>query len=591
MNKTSPTSGNVNYLGAGADQNSVALPSCPVCGLRTTRLLCKVGDYTIWRCPESATDFVWPMPEDEAIEVLYDREAWFEGGEIGGYTSYDQQTEHSIPIFDQVLATFGKKRNLSLLDIGCGYGTHLALAADRGWKCFGIEVSDHARKLAHKRHGTKLFIVDDVNDMMPYEFDLIILFDVLEHLKDPYAPFYSLFSKGSITPNTKVVITTPNARGSAATANPAGWTYRHPPSHLVYFSASSLHRLLSKLRFTNIKISGLHPIATATQNSYGDETSVLNDALAGYEGLLCEASGSDFRAFMHERYVPGTWSKITEYEHIPRYIFAREFADGMQMLDFGCGTGYGAALLAEVAESVLGVDIDESALQWARDSHRFSNLRFEGRSDLGAGLPDHSFDLITCFEMIEHVDELAQVDAIRNFSRLLKRGGLLIISTPNPEVTKNYGANPYHIREMCEEEFKSLLARHFANVTVLRQWIRPAISIDVEAIPDRAPTFFDSVLHGGIPRQYPQPAAFIAVCSNASLPEIRGTYYLDSSFDYIADTMKSARRFDLTQRERYELQKKLSQEGRTWQQRLGLKLRNVLRSTRRNRAEGAGTSR
>ena len=75
-------------------------------------------------------------------------------------------------------------------------------------------------------------------------------------------------------------------------------------------------------------------------------------------------------AFMHERYVPGTWSKISEYEHLPRYVFARQFAHDAKVLDFGCGTGYGAALLAETANSVLGLDIDPAALEWARHTHR-----------------------------------------------------------------------------------------------------------------------------------------------------------------------------------------------------------------------------
>ena len=577
-----------------AVNTSLTSPPCPVCGLRAARLLCKVRDYAIWRCPESATDFVWPMPEDRILKNLYDREKWFEGGEIGGYENYDQQTEHSIPLLNQILATFGHERNLSILDIGCGYGTHLAIAADKGWKCFGVEVSGHARKIAMERHGDKLFIVEDIEQIIPHEFDLVVLLDVIEHLTDPYALFYSLFSKGAFTPKTKVVITTPNARCSTTIADPGGWTYRHPPSHLVYFSAASLDRLLRKLRFKSVRISGLYPITVTTESSYADETSALNDSLSGYEGLLCEASSSDFTAFMGERYVPGTWSKIAEYEHIPRYTFARELAGGRRVLDFGCGTGYGTALLAEVADSVLGVDIDGSALQWAQDSHRFPNLSFEWRSDLGAGLPDQSFDIITCLEMIEHVDEATQIEAVKNFSRLLKPGGLLVISTPNPEVTKNYGPNPYHIREMNEQEFRQLLGRHFSNLAVLRQWIRPAIAIDREPIPSHSPIFFDSSLHSGNNREYPEAAAFIAVCSNVSLPEIPSTYYLDSSFDYVGDAIKSARNRDSTQLERYRLQEKVleadTRRSQSEPQVLELQSRGAVLEAERQRLENQLTA-
>ena len=85
------------------------------------------------------------MPADETLKALYDREAWFEGGERGGYQGYDAQTEPSVPLVPSILDRFAERGpGLSVLDVGCGYGTHLRLAADRGWQCFGIEPSAHA---------------------------------------------------------------------------------------------------------------------------------------------------------------------------------------------------------------------------------------------------------------------------------------------------------------------------------------------------------------------------------------------------------------------------------------------------------------
>ena len=75
---------------------------------------------------------------------------------------------------------------------------------------------------------------------------------------------------------------------------------------------------------------------------------------------------------MQERYVPGTWSRLAAYEHLPRYALARQLANGTRVLDFGCGTGYGAASLAEVAESVVGIDIDAGVIEWS-NTHRNPN--------------------------------------------------------------------------------------------------------------------------------------------------------------------------------------------------------------------------
>lgn len=483
------------------------------------------------------------MPDSVFLKSLYDNEEWFEGGKKGGYKNYDQQTAQVLPLFEEVLAHFEKTLpGRDILDVGCGYGTHLAIAAARGWKSFGIEVSNHARELVGKRH-QNLYLTDRVENLVPHRFDLILMFDVIEHLTDPYKLFYELFSKGAITRETRIVITTPNAGCRDAVSDPAGWAYRHPPSHLIYYSADSLKSLLERLHFGDVKIRGIYPLPQRLPVDSG-ENSFVNNGLADYGGLLCEASGSDFAEFMHERYVPGTWSKITEYEHLPRYVFAKQFAQGARILDFGCGTGYGTALLAESAQSVLGLDIDLAALNWARQTHRRANLRFELNSDLGAGLEPSSFDLITCFELIEHVDEKAQRQLIDNFARFLSPKGRLLISTPNPQVTVNYGHNPYHLREMSEGEFYELVHSRFRHVRMLNQLVRPSVAIfegpgaDAHQHADFYNSAQDSI---GVPSNY------IAICSH-QLTELSPAFcYFDTSSDYIGERFALENRLNKSQ--------------------------------------------
>ena len=480
---------------------------------------------------------MFPAPDKAALQAYYDRAAWFEGGERGGYQSYDAQTAPVLPFFEAVLDSFGADAaGLSILDVGCGYGTHLANAYQRGWKCFGVEISAHARQVAVERHGHAIFVVDDVEQLIPHAFDLIILFDVIEHLANPYHLFYTLFAKGAITPKTRVIISTPNARSLAAVARPAEWAYRHPPSHLMYFSAQALTVLLQRLHFASIEVHGLHDETGPDRQRYPDESFALNDGLAQFAGIVCTASGSDFAGFMQERYVPGTWSKIAEYEHLPRYLFAKAFAANARVLDFGCGTGYGSALLATVALSVTGLDIDAPALRWARQTHRNAVLNFDQRDDLGAGLPDRSFDLITCFEMIEHVAHSMQIDTIRNVARLLTPTGQFVISTPNPEVTAMYGDNPYHLREMSEAEFLELLNPHFAHVRILRQWVAPSILIAEPLSPQGGTTRLDefSATTAAV-----RPLAYIAICSHAPLSVSVGLCEFDRSMDFIQVTLET----------------------------------------------------
>ena len=135
------------------------------------------------------------------------------------------------------------------------------------------------------------------------------------------------------------------------------------------------------------------------------------------------------------------------------------------MLDLGSGEGFGAAILAESAEHVLGVDIDERTVEHSRLNYAAPNLEFQlgtaldlSRHETGA------FGAVVAFEIIEHVREQEQV--LTEIARVLDDDGILVISTPDrrlySEVSGN--PNPFHERELGLEEFIELLENHFSNV-------------------------------------------------------------------------------------------------------------------------------
>lgn len=504
--------------------------ACPVCGdAAHLSRLCDVDDHTVHACAACKADHVWPMPTAAQLKAFYDRRDWFEGGERGGYADFDAQTGWSSHVLEKILPRFGGRKGLSVLDVGCGYGTQLSTLAALGWKCFGVDLSDHARAVAQQRLGGAAHIVESVSELIPHAFDLVLVLDTLEHLPSPYALFYALFSIGAITPKTVVAIATPNAGAADARRDPAAWPYRHPPSHLVFYSAESLRHLLARLHFTDVTVSGTDA-----------------GALEASSGLLVTAAGSDFAAFMQERYVPGTWSRIAAYEHIPRYTLAAPFARGKAVLDFGSGTGYGALMLARDAAAVTGLDIDEAAIAWSRTTHRNPRLAFVREANLGASLPADSFDMITCFEMIEHVNHATQKAAIASMARLLRRDGLLFISTPNPEVTKLYGANPYHIREMNAAELRELLAPHFPNIRILHQHVRTGVAFDSGAAgPLKA-----APMDADAGRQ--EPLAFIGVCSRGALPDLPDHIFFDEAVDYIAQFMAQEKALTAARLRAYE---------------------------------------
>lgn len=170
---------------------------------------------------------------------------------------------------------------------------------------------------------------------------------------------------------------------------------------------------------------------------------------------------SDALPFTGERFTPECIREIA-YEHWHRYAFARALCASRRVLDAACGEGYGSALLARQAASVLGVDSDPHTVQHARRRYRAPNLRFEvadvARLD---HLADGSVDVVVCFETLEHLE--AQEAMLAGFARVLVDDGVLLISTPDRQSTTDATGvvNPHHVRELYREEFESLVAGHF----------------------------------------------------------------------------------------------------------------------------------
>ena len=282
------------------------------------------------------------------------------------------------------------------------------------------------------------------------------------------------------------------------------------PTHLVFYKSTGLERLLHNLRFQEINIEGIHP----------DQSANLQD-ICSYQGLKAIAKGSDFHDFLQERYVPSTWSEIAEYEHFPRYELARQLAIGRKVLDFGCGTGYGTEMLASKAKMAIGVDIDTSALDWAKQYHRLPNLEFQYSEDFLGNFEDNSFDMITCFEMIEHVNEADQYKALGAFNRVLKSNGVLLISTPNPNMTSLYGENPYHLCERNRKEFLEILKTNFRNIQLLDQHALTGVFFS-----QCSEQFELNGLHQGTIEDA-EPLAYIAICSNNVVPSLNNIGFVD----------------------------------------------------------------
>lgn len=171
-----------------------------------------------------------------------------------------------------------------------------------------------------------------------------------------------------------------------------------------------------------------------------------------------------------ERFMP-EMKGLIELEHLNRYYFVVNQIDlkDKVVLDIASGEGYGSNILATYAQNVIGVDISDEAIEHAKTKYKKDNLKFIQGDAIKIPLEDNSIDVVVSFETIEHHDK--HVEMINEIKRVLKKDGILIISSPDKyhySEVRNYN-NIFHVKELYYEEFRTLITEYFKNVSFYLQ--------------------------------------------------------------------------------------------------------------------------
>jgi len=236
--------------------------------------------------------------------------------------------------------------------------------------------------------------------------------------------------------------------------------------------------------------------------------------------------------FTGERVIPGQVNDDLWAEHIARYAFARQHA-GKRSLDIGCGAGYGVAELAQRGGEAYGIDVASNAVAYARINYPLSNAHFAQASATALPFRDRSFDLVTAFEVIEHLTDWRAL--LAEARRVLSDDGVFLVSTPNKgyytESRAEQGPNPFHVHEFEYAEFQIVLGGFFPHVAIMLQnWsgaiaFTPAQNVLLPVDARLAST--SGAAH--------EAHFFVAVCSAGALPELHSFLFMPCASNVMRD--------------------------------------------------------
>ena len=256
-------------------------------------------------------------------------------------------------------------------------------------------------------------------------------------------------------------------------------------------------------------------------------------------------------------------------EHMARYCFAEPLARGRRVLDVGCGEGHGTSRFVGKGTAVYALDNSEQAVSGARAN--CPGVVLVQGDCVNLPFADASLDLVTAFEVIEHLNGWA--DFIGEAARVLNASGVFVVSTPNRDYyrTTRDEPNPFHVHEFAHEEFHAALMEAFPHCAVFLENHVGAVSI--------------SSRNAGETRAYvetrgAEPASahfFVAVCSTSPLHDLKGLAFLPADANLLRERelhIAKLREWVAALESRHErVERKMSRELSRWPYRLLRRLR------------------
>lgn len=233
---------------------AVELTACPLCGSEHVEAVFTEPPYTVLRCRQCGLGFVSPRLDERGLVELYADDSYWRSGAPKERGYHDYRADE--PLY---LKTFRKRLNYALaagpsvgraLDVGCAAGFCMAALRERGFDVYGVEVSEAIGSHARDHFGFGDAVHFGTLDSAPFaenSFDLITMWDVVEHVPDPRA----LLAKARVLlkPGGLLVLETQDIDSRFARLLGPRWHHYKHAEHIYHFTPSVIGELLRSAGF------------------------------------------------------------------------------------------------------------------------------------------------------------------------------------------------------------------------------------------------------------------------------------------------------------------------------------------------------
>ena len=240
-------------LAASLEPSALEPVDCGLCGSSDRSLKFEDGPFSVVTCGACGLTYVTPRLNDASLlEEVYDEGYWSSNAaKVRGYTDYRADEPLYLKTYRRRMSVVRRHfpRPGRVLDIGCAAGYFLKVAQDEGWDVTGLEPSDTIRPVArgligaHNVHGGLLGEVA----LEPASFDLVTLWDVIEHIPAPVAALREV--RKLLKPGGKLLIETQNVDSRAAKVLGKRWQHYKHAEHIYHFNPKTVTRLLDEAGF------------------------------------------------------------------------------------------------------------------------------------------------------------------------------------------------------------------------------------------------------------------------------------------------------------------------------------------------------